>query len=215
MGLCIIIAIFIFFYWIFCSDGLINYIKSIDGHNKEIQEKIEFGMINHDLMFPRTYSESDFYSVYKGLRKFIWLNIFCNFCSVLVVFIISFVVSFAWEMEPYSYSFDIYALNDQNRIEGRINRSAFSASGYINEEMSYFFIRDGKHGQIMGHIPANMTYIQYDDDVKPHITVYKEKSNIPEWAKKTLFDFGKEMVDRYEIVAPNGSVVNTYDIDME
>lgn len=121
-------------------------------------------------------------------------------------------------MEPYDYSFNIKALNDNSRIEGEFRGSTFSSRGYIREELSYSYLREYGQGEKIEHIPADNTYIKYDDEIQPHITVYKERCAPTELMKFLFFDdfFNEERVIRYELTVPTGSVQNdVYEIDME
>lgn len=214
MGLFIIIAICIFVYWLFCPDGLLDYFRTMDEYNKQIIENIKRGRINYDLFFTREYCESDLRTVLKGIGEFIIMNLFFNFLSGMIILILAFLLVIALPTKPYDYSFAINSLKDSSEIEGRI----YGRRGYIEENMSYFFLRDDEFGERMGRIPADKTYIQYNDEANPHVTVYKEKTNSPDWLNKLLpiSMFCDDKVIRYEIVVPSGSVIeDTYEIDME
>ncbi len=214
MGLFIIIAIIIFVYWIFCSDGLICYYKTMDEYNEEMKENIKYRRTNYDSFFHRDYSKSDLRSVYRGIFDFILINICSDLLIAFGILIITLFLSFALPAKPYNYSFDINSLKDTTTIEGRI----YGRRGYIEEDMSYFFLRNDSYGERMGHIPADKTYIQYNNEEKPHISVFKEKTYAPQWLKKLLPVnlFFTENVIRYELVVPSGSVIeDTYEIDME
>lgn len=214
MGLFIVFAIIICMYFIFCSGGLVDYFKTMDEYNKEIYKNIKYGRINRDLFFEREYSKKDLRTIPRGICVFIFFNIAFNIMNFFAVFFVTLFLSFALPMEPYDYSFDINSLKDTTTIEGRI----YGRRGYIEEDMSYFFLRDDSYGERMGHIPADKTYIQYNDKVSPHITVYKEKTCAPDWLQKILpvNVFSLENVVRYELVVPSGSVIeDTYEIDME
>lgn len=214
MGLFIILAIIVCIYWIFCSDGLFNYLKTMDEYNKKTQDYIKRGRINKDSLFQREYCESDLRTVLRGIREFVLVNLFCNFLGFTAICIIVFILGTTLLKKPYDYSFDINSLKDTVTIEGRI----YWRRGYIEENMNYFFLRDYSYGEKMGHIPADKTYIRYSDDENPHIRVYKEKTCAPDWLYTfvPVSWFSTDEVIRYELVVPSDSVIeDTYEIDME
>jgi len=91
--------------------------------------------------------------------------------------------------------------------------------GAIDGEISYFFSRTTDKGEVIGHIPADKSYIKYDDSKKPCIEVHQENHKIPEIVEKLLFIkwCNDKSVDYYVIIAPNGTIstTGTYEIDME
>lgn len=218
MGLFIIFGICIFFYLLLEEDGTINYFKTMEEYNKDIKWNIECRRTNYNVLLSREYSEKDYRTLFRGIRDFILLNLVLNAFSIVIVVIISFFASLLVEMEPYDYSFNIKALNDNSRIEGEFRGSTFSSRGYIREELSYSYLREYEQGEKIEHIPADNTYIKYDDEIQPHITVYKERCAPTELMKFLFFEdfFNEERVIRYELTVPTGSVQNdVYEIDME
>lgn len=214
MGLFIITAIIIFVYLIFCSDGLFNYLKTMDEYNEKMQEYIKRGRINRDSLFQREYCESDLRTVLNGIGEFVLMNLLYDFLSGMAILILTFVLGIILPKNPYDYSFDINSLKDTTTIEGRI----YGRRGYIEENVNYFFLRNYSYGEKMGHIPADKTYIRYSDEENPHIHVYKKKTCAPDWLYMLVpvSWFSADEVIRYELVVPNGSVIeDTYEIDME
>lgn len=212
MGLFIIIAILISIYLMFCSDGLINYFKTMNEYNEKVMAEISrewFNFDTHD-----KYSEKDLKTICKGIMNFILMNIFLNILNLAVVFAVSVLMILFLEPKHYNYSFDIKSLKDSSAIEGKI----YYRGWYINEEMNYYFLRDNEYGEIMGHIPASKTYIKYDNESYPHITVFKEIPKPAEWYRKIFFDFSylRDKTVRYELVVPSGTTIeDVYEIDLE
>ena len=147
--------------------------------------------------------------------------IITNILTPTVVFIIVSVISFFttysyYPMEEYSYSFDINSLEDNLATEGKM-QGYFCMSGYINEELYYYYSRALDKGDKIEHISASQTYLNYDDQGKPNITVYKEKSKYPTLYKKLLFTFPINHVKYYVLTLPKSAITNTgnYNIDMK
>ena len=160
---------------------------------------------------------------YREASKYIFgwfiLNIVANVLNCLIVFAISIVaVSFCPKAESY-YTFNINSLKDNLVTSGEIHGGAFLCRGTIDGEISYFFSRTTDKGETIGHIPANKSYIKYDDNKKPCIEVHQKNHKIPEIVEKLLFTkwCNGKSVDYYVIIVPNGTIstTGTYEIDME
>lgn len=124
----------------------------------------------------------------------------------------------------YSYKFNINSMKDNLVTEGCM----YYRSGYIDGELSYFFSRTMDKGEIIGHVPADSSYIKYDDDVHPNIEVHQEKINwgkavgwkvfVP-WLylfeKSKNFEYSQEK--EYIITVPLDTLTEqgSYEIDME
>ena len=192
----ILIAIGIALYTIFADGWLIDSIKNIEETNKKVKKNIEYGITN-----------------------WIIFNIFFNIVNFIFIFIISaIVVYFCPKAESY-YTFNINSLKDNLVTSGEIHGGAFCVRGTIDGEISYFFSRTTDKGETIGHIPADKSYIKYDDNKKPCIEVHQKNHKIPEIVEKLLFTkwCNDKYVDYYVIIAPNGTIstTGTYEIDME
>ena len=192
----ILIAIGIALYTIFADGWLIDSIKNIEETNKKVKKNIEYGITN-----------------------WIIFNIFFNIVNFIFIFIISaIVVYFCPKAESY-YTFNINSLKDNLVTSGEIQGGAFCVRGTIDGEISYFFSRTTDKGETIGHIPADKSYIKYDDNKKPCIEVHQKNHKIPEIVEKLLFTkwCNDKYVDYYVIIAPNGTIstTGTYEIDME
>lgn len=219
MILFILISIGIALYTIFADGWLIDSIKNIEETNKEVKENIEYGRTNYDTFSFRKYNEHDYESVPKNILYWIILNIFFNMVNFIFVFIISTLVVLCCPKAESYYTFNINSLKDNLVTSGEIHGGAFCVRGTIDGEISYFFSRTTDKGETIGHIPANKSYIKYDDNKKPCIEVHQKNHKIPEIVEKLLFTkwCNGKSVDYYVIIAPNGtiSITGTYEIDME
>ena len=219
MILFILIAIGIALYTIFAKDWLINSIKNIKETNKKVKENIKYGRTNCDTFFLREYNEHDYESVPKYIFQWFVLNILSNVINFIFVFIISVIVVLCCPKAKSYYTFNINSLKDNLVTSGEIHGGAFCVRGAIDGEISYFFSRTTDQGEVIGHIPADKSYIKYDDSKKPCIEVHQENHKIPEIVEKLLFIklCNDKSVDYYVIIAPNGTIstTGTYEIDME
>lgn len=220
MILFILLAIGIALYTIFAYSGLIDSIKNIEETNKEVKENIEYGRTNYDTFSLREYNEHDYESVPKIIFQWFVLNICFNVINFIIVFIISaFVVVLCCPKAESYYTFNINSLKDNLVTSGEIHGGAFCVRGTIDGDISYFFSRTTDKGETIGHIPADKSYIKYNDNKKPCIEVHQKNHKIPEIIEKLLFTkwFNIKSVDYYVIIAPDGTIstTGTYEIDME
>ena len=219
MVLFIVIAIGILIYTIFAKDYLVDCIKGMKEYNKKIEENIRYGRTNYDVFFSRTYDKRDYTNIFKIFIDWILINVFFNVINFIVVFIISIVVVWICPQTNTEYSFNINSLKDSVVTSGEIHGGAFCVSGSIDGEISYFFSRTMNEGEKIGHIPANKSYIRYDNEGNPHIEVYQKVNEIPKWVSKMFWtDWVNEPItDYYVIVVPEGTIstTETYEIDME
>lgn len=104
-------------------------------------------------------------------------------------------------------SFEIIAAADGSLTEGNF----FIFGGQIEEEPMYFFYRQDANGGIrQGHVPVNDSVIYEAEQNKGYIEVFKGEDYDAGW----YFMIGSG--DRkYEIYVPKGSVVRTFDFDLE
>ncbi len=220
MILFILIAIGMALYTIFADGWLIDSIKNIEETNKEVKENIEYGRMNYAPFSFRKYDEHDYESVPKNILYWIILNIFFNMVNFIIVWVISLIVVACCPKAGQSYyTFNINSLKDNLVTSGEIHGSAFCVRGKIDGEISYFFSRTTDKGEIIEHIPANKSYIKYDDDKNPCIEVHEKNKNIPGFVEKLLFIkyWNNNHLDYYVIIVPTGtfSADRIYNIDME
>lgn len=219
MILFILIAIGIALYTIFADGWLIVSIKNIEETNKEVKENIKYGRTNYNIFPFRKYNEHDYESVSENILYWIMINIFSNMVNFIFVSIISGIVVMCCPKAESYYTFNINSLKDNLVTSEEIHGGAFCVRGTIDGEISYFFSRTTDKGETIGHIPANKSYIKYDDNKKPCIEVHQKNHKIPEIVEKLLFTkwCNGKSVDYYVIIAPNGTIstTGTYEIDME
>lgn len=169
------------------------------------------------------YKTNKIKSVFEDVGVWFLANGIFALLNVLAVFTISFfamcVLCFTQPKMESEWSFNINALKDNLVTEGEFHGSMFGTRGYVDGELSYFYSRTMSKGEIIEHIPADKTYIRYDDTVHPRVEVHQSNLDIPEWLYKVFFleTLNKETTDYYVIVAPEGTITNTgiYQIDME
>lgn len=162
-------------------------------------------------------------SIIENISCWVWANVFGVMVNVLVVFGISFVamgvMACTQPKIESQWQFNINALKDNLVTEGYMHSSMFSARGYVDGEISYFYSRTMSQGEKIERIPADKTYIRYDDTVHPRVEVHQSQLDIPEWAYKVFWleMMNEKVTDYYVIVAPDGTITNTgtYQIDME
>lgn len=219
MILFILIAIGIALYSIFANDWLIDSIKNIEETNKKVKENIEYDRMNYDTILLRKYNEYDYESVPKYIFQWFIVNISLNVINFIIVVMISGIVVTCCPKEKSYYTFNINSLKDNLVISGEIHGSAFCVRGNIDGEISYFYSRTTDKGEAVEHIPADKSYIKYDDNRQPCIEVYQEDHKIPEIVERLLFTklFNKKSVNDYVIIVPNGTIstTGTYEIDMK
>lgn len=217
MGLFIIFAILIALYTLFGKGGLVDAIKNISDYNAEIKRKIECGSTRWIFREGYVkYDESDFRTVVGQIFKWIFINIGLNIVNAIVVFCISIMLTVFYPYNTESqYSFNINAIEDNLVTSGRF----YGRRGTIDGELSYFFSRTMSQGEKIGHIPANKTYIIYDEESHPNIEVHQKSKDYPDW----LYDFfwirwiKDSYVDYYVLTVPKGTISNmdNYEIDMK
>lgn len=200
MILFIIIEIIILLYTIFADDWLIYHIR------KDIR-----------------YGARKIKAALTNIWSWFWINVILVAFNVIACFGISFFVMMGCavvqpEIES-EWSFKINALKDNLVTEGEFYGGPFCTRGYIDGELNYFYSRTMPKGEIIEHIPADKTYIRYDNNVHPRVEVHQSQIDIPEWIGKIFWiDYmNQKTTDYYVIVAPEGTIINsgTYQIDME
>lgn len=217
MGLFIIFAIIIALYTLFKENGLIDVIRNMDSYNAEIKRKIKgcYTKYIYGEGYVK-YDESDYRTVVGQIFKWIFINIGLNIVNAIVVFCISVMLTVFYPYNADSqYSFNINALEDNLVTSGRF----YGRRGTIDGELSYFFSRTMSQGEKIGHIPANQTYIIYDEKLHPNIEVHQKVQDYPDWLYKFLWIewIGNSYVDYYVLNVPKGTISNmdNYEIDMK
>lgn len=218
MILFIIILIGCLIYTTFGKDWLVESIRTMKERNAAIEYKIEHGYFNTDCLSMRQYNKSDLDSIPKLIGFWVIWNFILMIINVIVVLIVSGIVIWVCPRVKTQYSFNINSLKDNLVTSGEIHGSAFCISGSFDGEISYFFSRTMSNGEKIGHIPADKTYIKYDDE-NPHIEVHQTTNKFPKWLGEVLWleDCNTIDTEYYVIVVPEGTITTTgtYQIDME
>lgn len=156
---------------------------------------------------------------FKAVNDWFWTNVGLNLLNIIGVWLLScvlfFGLCFVLPRETSQWEFNINALEDNLVTEGR----CYGRRGYVDGELSYFYSRSFANGEKIGHIPADKTYIKYDDEAHPHVEVHNRRLDIPEWLSKVFFidwmnGWGTEY---YVLIVPEGTITNSgeYLIDMK
>ena len=225
MILFIIIASGIFIWSLFEPKGLIANITPKIKHNKEIRRKIRNNECKEQYKrylfndsfetVTENYTRKDLQGYLENIVFFIFINILLNLLTFFIVLILSaFIVSFLPTQET-NYEFKINSLKDNITTEGRL----YGRRGYIDDELTYFFSRSYTDGEKIGHIPADKTYVKYNNEEHPHITVYQESPIVNKFLEKMTFADILDTTEtvKYVITVPDGTIetMGTYSIDME
>ena len=148
-------------------------------------------------------------------------NLFVSLVTILLIMMLSFFTGLGYALcDKYAedqWEFNINALEDNLVTQGEIHVGMFAVRGYFDGELSYFYSRTMSRGEIIEHIPANKTYIRYDNTVHPKVEVHTEELDIPEWVRENLmFNLDSKQIDYYVMVVPEGTLKNSgeYNIDM-
>lgn len=148
-------------------------------------------------------------------------NLFVSLVTTLLIMMLSFFTCLGYALcDKYAedqWEFNINALEDNLVTQGEIHGGMFAVRGYFDGELSYFYSRTMSRGEIIEHIPANKTYLRYDNTIHPKVEVHTEELDIPEWVRENLmFDLDSKQIDYYVMVVPEGTLKNSgeYNIDM-
>jgi hypothetical protein len=168
------------------------------------------------------YGHKKIWNILKEIWGWIWLNIGLNIINIVAVFCIScvlfFGLCFVCESETSQWEFNINALQDNLVTQGEF-RGRYASRGYVDGELSYFYLRPMYIGEKVEHIPANKTYVQYSDSEHPHVEVHQSCMDVPEWLSKVFFIdwMNSKTTQYYVLVVPEGTITNAgqYEIDMK
>lgn len=104
------------------------------------------------------------------------------------------------------WSKNIIALKDNSSASG----SFFIGSGYVNDELYYYYVSEGKHGYEMKKLEADQCYIIYDNNVHS-IEFWEAKS-----FKNKAYNIFAIPTERYYVFrVPEGSITNEFAVDLE
>ena len=100
----------------------------------------------------------------------------------------------------------IIALNDSTGVNGR---AGFLGSGYVEDELYYYYMTDTKEGFQAKKIKAEDTYVRYSDE--PIVETYTATN----FKNKLLWLIALPIKSSHIVYIPEGSIIENYRIDLE
>lgn len=100
----------------------------------------------------------------------------------------------------------IIALNDSTGVNGR---AGFLGSGYVEDELYYYYMTDTKEGFQAKKIKAEDTYVRYSDE--SIIETYTATN----FKNKLLWLIALPINSYHIVYIPEGSIIENYRIDLE
>lgn len=100
----------------------------------------------------------------------------------------------------------IIALDDSTGVNGR---AGFLGSGYVEDELYYYYMTDAKEGFQAKKIKAEDTYVRYSDE--PIVETYTATN----FKNKLLWFIALPIKSFHIAYIPEGSIIENYRIDLE
>lgn len=100
----------------------------------------------------------------------------------------------------------IIALNDSSGVNGR---TGFLGSGYVEDELYYYYMADTEEGFRANKIKAENTYVRYSDE--PMV----EKYTATNFKNKLLWLIALPTKSYHIVYIPEGSIIENYRIDLK
>lgn len=100
----------------------------------------------------------------------------------------------------------IIALNDSTGVNGR---AGFLGSGYVEDELYYYYMTDTKEGFQAKKIKAEGTYVRYSDE--PIVETYAATN----FKNKFLWLIALPINSFHIVYIPEGSIIENYRINLE
>lgn len=140
--------------------------------------------------------------------RHISIIIFCLALSTIPLTVCSVICSLCCESEYIKTNeIEISALNDKSNISGNF----FIGTGYIEEEINYYYVENTEKGKIIKNIEADNVYIVEDNEEKPRIEKYNAQ-----YKNKICNLIAKNYNNSYKkIYIPENSITNEYNINLE
>lgn len=117
--------------------------------------------------------------------------------------------------ETYTETKPIYALQDNITTTGSVSGGIFYTSGYVDSELSYFYLTSTDSGLKSEHIPADITYIKTSDN--PRLEIIYANYELS-WIGKILFfpiEANHSEFQDYTLYIPEDSITNSISINLE
>lgn len=202
-------------------------IKKEEKENRKYNQRLLQECVNSPYRYEH-YRRKEKYTAKEIFKRIICIDeiiiYFCIsiLCSILVTLLVSAGVFSKCEPVPYNYSFEIKSLKDNMVTSGefyRGHKNTYGFSGSVNGSINYYFLREMEHGDKIGHIPADMTYIYYDNEATPSITVQQTTYEPEEWMTKWFWNTlpAEKKTERYILTVPENTILmnDLYQIDMQ
>ena len=164
------------------------------------------GFITSIVIIIYTFCDDCLYLSDKFLFSFLRLATLFVIGTITMI-VVSAVINYCAE---YNYNIvsdtKIIALKDNQNTNGNF----YVMSGYVNEELYYYYATETELGFSIKKIDADNAYIKYANE-EPHIEKYagEFKNNIA-----NIFGFPM-CDDRYIIYCPENTIANEFKIDLE
>lgn len=139
-----------------------------------------------------------FFWLFMTFLVFIFSIAMISFCSSVAVI-------FPQTYEKSSTE-HIIALNDSTGVNGR---AGFLGSGYVEDELYYYYMTDTKEGFQTKKIKAEDTYVRYSDE--PIVETYTATN----FKNKLLWLIALPINSYHIVYIPEGSIIENYRIDLE
>lgn len=139
-----------------------------------------------------------FFWLFMTFLVFIFSIAMIGFCSSVAVI-------FPQTCEKSSTE-HIIALNDSTGVNGR---SGFLGSGYVEDELYYYYMTDTKEGFQAKKIKAEDTYVRYSDEQ------IVETYTATNFKNKLLWLIALPIKSFHIVYIPEGSIIENYRIDLE
>ena len=139
-----------------------------------------------------------FFWLFMTFLVFIFSVAMIGFCSSVAVI-------FPQTCEKTSTE-HIITLNDSTGVNGR---AGFLGSGYVEDELYYYYMADAKEGFQAKKIKAEDTYVRYSDE--PIVETYTATN----FKNKLLWLIALPIKSFHIVYIPEGSIIENYRIDLE
>lgn len=137
------------------------------------------------------------------------MTLFLSFLGSICVLGIASVISSSYAEIEYNIASDtkIVALKDNQNANG----SFYIGSGYVDEDLYYYYAIETEFGYKTEKIRADNAYIKYTDGdahIEKHEGTFANES-LNLWVGVCICN------DRYIIYCPEGTITNEFDVDLE
>jgi len=145
-------------------------------------------------------------------KEKIGMSVMMSLVSLLVSLFIALIISmildvFTDKVFELKSTNEIVALQDKNSVIGHF----FLGSGSIDGDMKYVFMSKEQNGFRMESFDANEAIVVYSDDKK----IERYESEFKNQTLKKLFGQPWFADSEYKIYVPDGTIQNSYNVDLK